>query len=82
MKPLNLKTDVSGKLVNTVDLMGFARSRRDGTPCYYETIIMADDGGFLSARYTTREEAIQGHEDTVKALKNTSRLPVAHRSSS
>ena len=71
----DLKTEINGYLVSTVDL-GIDHSFGIGKPLYYETMIFEKDGdnidfsGIYQQRYSTEEEAQAGHEYAVKLVKN------------
>lgn len=70
----DLKTEVEGYLVSTVDL-GLDHSFGDGPPLYYETMIFAKDdddidySGEYQERYVTEAEARKGHEKAIKYVK-------------
>ncbi|MFD1066652.1 hypothetical protein [Oceanobacillus locisalsi] len=54
-------------LISTVDLQvnhGFL------IPLYYETMIFNETDSVYCKRYSTKDEAIKGHQDTLKSIKN------------
>ena len=71
---LNLKTEVNGYEVSTVDL-GIDHSFGMGNPLYYETMVLEKDGESIDytdlycERYSTEEEARKGHKTVVKKVK-------------
>lgn len=71
---LNLKTEVNGYEVSTVDL-GIDHSFGMGNPLYYETMVFKKDGESIDytdlycERYSTEEEARKGHKRIVKKVK-------------
>ena len=72
----DLKTEVDGYIVSTVDL-GIDHSFGDGPPLYYETMIFKKDkngdidfsGEDYQVRYTTEEQAREGHKLAIEYLK-------------
>lgn len=66
-----LKTEIKGYLVSTVDL-GIDHSFGMGEPLYYETMIFNDDDKFedYQVRYSTKKEAKKGHKAAIKYIKN------------
>lgn len=67
----DLKTEVNGYLVSTVDL-GIDHSFGIGKPLYYETMIFKkgswDD--LYCKRYSTEQEAKKGHKKAIEYVKN------------
>ena len=67
----DLKTEVNGYLVSTVDL-GINYNFGEGKPLYYETMIFKKDGEDIDysdlycERYSTEDEAKIGHEKAIK----------------
>lgn len=57
--------------VSTVDL-GMNHQWGEGEPLYYETMIFSKDSycELYCDRYTTREEALKGHNTIIEAFKN------------
>lgn len=70
----DLKTEVNGYVVSTVDL-GIDHSWGIGEPLYYETMIFKKDSEEIDftdlycKRYSTEEQARIGHEEAVKFVK-------------
>ena len=70
----DLKTEVNGYLISTVDL-GIDYSFGIGKPLYYETMVFAKNGkdiifdDLYCERYATEEEAIEGHKKTIELVK-------------
>lgn len=67
----DLKTEVNGYLVSTVDL-GINHNFGEGKPLYYETMIFKKDGKNIDysdlycERYSTEEEAKIGHKKAIE----------------
>lgn len=70
----DLKTQVGKYVVSTVDL-GIDHSFGIGKPLYYETMIFEKNGneidfsGIYQERYSTEEEAREGHKKAIKYVK-------------
>lgn len=67
----NLKTELNGYLVSTVDL-GIDHNFLGDKPLYYETMIFnhnSDEEVGYQCRYSTEEEARQGHLDAIQYVK-------------
>lgn len=70
----DLKTEVNGYVVSTVDL-GIDHSFGIGEPLYYETMIIKKNGEKIDfmdlycKRYSTEEQARIGHEEAVKMVE-------------
>lgn len=70
----DLKTEVNGYLVSTVDL-GINYNFGEGKPLYYETMIFKKDGEDIDyrdlycERYSTEEEAKIGHNKAIEFAK-------------
>lgn len=71
----DLKTEVNGYLISTVDL-GIDYSFGIGEPLYYETMVFAKKGkdiifdDLYCERYSTEKEAIEGHKKAIELVKN------------
>ena len=69
----NLKTQIGDYIVSTVDL-GIDHSFGFGKPLYYETMIFSNSEKnpfeYYQERYTTQEEAIKGHLETIEFVKD------------
>ena len=71
----DLKTEVNGNLISTVDL-GIDHSFGIGEPLYYETMVFAKNGkdiifdDLYCERYSTEKEAIEGHKKAIELVKN------------
>lgn len=67
----DLKTEVEGHLVSTVDLGTDYNFNMTGEPLYYETMIFPEDSleEIYCRRYSSEKEARKGHKEAVKALK-------------
>lgn len=67
---LDLKTEVNGYLVSTVDL-GIDHSFGNGKPLYYETMIFKKGSwsDLYCKRYSTEKEARKGHKEAIKYVK-------------
>ncbi len=61
--------DDGGIVVSTV-FLGLNHSFDEGPPVLFETMVFGGEHHELQARYHTREEAEQGHEDIVKMLQS------------
>ncbi len=70
----NLKTEIKGYLISTVDL-GLDHSFGIGKPLYYETMIFTKNDEDISfhelycKRYSTEEEAKKGHQVAISLVK-------------
>lgn len=71
----DLKTEIDNYLISTVDL-GIDHSFGVGKPLYYETMIFEKNGdkvdfsGIYQKRYSTEEEAREGHKKAIEYVKN------------
>lgn len=71
----DLKTEINGYVVSTVDL-GLDHSFGIGAPLYYETMIFKKDGNNIDfhdlycKRYSTENEAREGHQKAIEYVKN------------
>ena len=69
------KTEINGYVVSTVDL-GLDHSFGIGAPLYYETMIFKKDGNNIDfhdlycKRYSTEDEAREGHQKAIEYVKN------------
>lgn len=70
----DLKTEVGKYMISTVDL-GLDHSFGSGPPLYYETMIFKKNGDKIDftelymERYSTEEEAREGHKKAVEIVK-------------
>jgi hypothetical protein len=71
----DLKTEINGYVVSTVDL-GLDHSFGIGDPLYYETMIFKKNGDSIDfrdlycKRYSTEDEAREGHQKAIEYVKN------------
>lgn len=72
MKLDHVKLDGKKYLISTVDLGLNHQFIQGGPPLYYETMIFPDDdwSALYLNRYTTEEQAIEGHGKVLQALKD------------
>ena len=63
-----MKTELPGVNISTV-FLGINHQWGRGPPILYETMVFGGEHDEYTERYHTREEAINGHESTVKMVK-------------
>lgn len=66
--PLKKTRLTNGSVVSTVFLGLDHNFTEVGDPVLWETMVFGEDGGEICLRYSSEEEAIQGHDRTVIEL--------------